>query len=112
MQGEIGIGDGATRHFQAIKIYGDLHEYRRKLTRLVAGSVSIFLDDAAVFGDWSVDENTGLVTFTTAPPEGAIIKMSAEFDVPVRFDTDLMEAAFAGPDIHNWQQVRLVEVKE
>jgi len=112
VQGMIGTGDGNKQVFQVVKQYGDLHSYSRKLTRLVSGTISVFLDKAAQFGGWSVDVNTGLITFTTPPADGVEIKMSTEFDVPVRFDTDLMEAAFTGPDIHNWQQVKLVEVKE
>lgn len=112
VQGYVGTGDGVERTFQTVKLYGEIHPYTRRLTRLVAGTVSVFLDDTAQFGGWSVNENTGVISFVTAPAEGVVIKVSAEFDVPVRFDTDLMAAAFAGPDLHNWQQVKLLEVKE
>lgn len=39
----------------------------------------------------SLDQTTGIVTFTTAPENGAIITANFKFDVPVRFDTDMMD---------------------
>ena len=113
--GNIGIGDGLETEFQISKIYQDEQAlapaYVRSLSKIVAGTTTVFVDDVAQFGNWSVDETTGLITFTLAPDSDAVISVSCEFDVPVRFDSDLMETAIPGPDIHHWQSVKLVEIR-
>ncbi|OUR76693.1 hypothetical protein A9Q83_13595 [Alphaproteobacteria bacterium 46_93_T64] len=113
--GEIGVADGIERYFKIKKIYQDPYvislPYERTIQKIVDGSLSVFVNDVAQFGNWSADNNTGLVTFTGAPTDGAIISINCEFDVPVRFDSDLMEASIPGPDIHLWQSVKLVEVR-
>jgi len=113
--GEIGEGDGLQSDFQIVKIYQDADKiappYERSLRKIVSGSVTVFLDGTAQFGNWSVEETTGVVTFTSPPASGQKVAVSCEFDVPVRFDSDLMEAAIPGPDIHHWQSVKLVEIR-
>ena len=103
----IGEGDGTTRAFQLCKTYGSGSDiYTRPIGKPVAGTVLIALDgDEVDPGDWVLDSATGLVTFDTAPADGAAITAGFAFDVPVRFDTDLLEIdagafeAGAVPDI-------------
>ena len=65
-----------------------------------------------VYGtDFSVDHETGLVTFVAAPVSGAVVTAGFEFDVPVRFDTDRLVIdleAFAAGRIPS---VPVVEIK-
>ena len=114
--GVIGSGDGSTIEFQMVKRYQDefsvSESFERPLSKIVENSTSIFLDDVAQFGNWTIDTDSGIVTFSTAPSTSAVISVNCEFDVPVRFDTDLMEAAIPGPDIHHWQSVKLVEIRQ
>ncbi|MAL80216.1 MAG: glycoside hydrolase family 24 [Sneathiella sp.] len=109
------IGDGAETAFQITKRYVDedmlAPAYERPLKKIVAGSVSVAVEGAPLASGWSVDNASGLLTFDTAPGEGDEITVSCEFDVPVRFDTDLMQSAIPGPDIHHWQNVKLVEIR-
>lgn len=111
----IAEGDGETDSFQIVKRYGDpdglAPPYLRPLKKIVAGTVSVALDETPLDSGWSVDVTTGLITFTTPPGNGVAISVACEFDVPVRFDTDLMQAAIPGPDIHHWQNVKLVEIR-
>ena len=115
-EGRIGTGDGVSVRFQIVKTYADsetpAHGYIRKLTRIVLGTTILFIDGIQQIGNWTLDANSGVVTFTDPPADGAQITISCEFDVPVRFDTDLMSAAFAGPDSHEWHQVKLLEIRE
>lgn len=113
--GKIGVGDGATTEFQTVKIYQDdlaiAPAYERILSKIAAGTTTVFVDEVAQFGNWSVEETSGIITFTAAPAIEAVISVSCEFDVPVRFESDLMETAIPGPDIHHWQSVKLVEIR-
>lgn len=111
----IGTGDGATTEFQIFKRYIDddalAPPYDRDLKKIVADTVEVSVGGTPLASGWSVDETTGLLTFETAPATDADIAVACEFDVPVRFDTDLMQAAIPGPDIHHWQSVKLVEIR-
>ena len=111
----IGTGDGSTTAFQIFKRYIDddalAPPYDRELKKIVAGSVSVAVAASSMASGWSVDDTTGILTFDAAPAVDADITVACEFDVPVRFDTDLMQAAIPGPDVHHWQSVKLVEVR-
>ena len=86
----IGTGDGTTTEFQLTKRYTDgvSPNVVRTITHPRASSVLIEVDGSLVTpsGNWSVSDTTGIVTFTTAPATGEVIKAGFEFDVPVRFD--------------------------
>lgn len=44
---------------------------------------------------FTVDNNTGIVTISSAPATDAIITAGFEFDIPVRFDTDALTISLA-----------------
>jgi uncharacterized protein (TIGR02217 family) len=52
--------------------------------------VRVAVDAVEQSSGWSVDDTTGVVTFTSAPAISAAITAGFEFDVPVRFDTDTL----------------------
>lgn len=76
----IGIGNGSQRIFQLVKFYGDVE---RLITKPVAASLIVSVNGVPISA--SVDDLTGEVTLDTAPPSGALITASFEYDVPVRF---------------------------
>ena len=85
----IAEGDAVTVEFQLVKRYADMiAEYVRPITKPVAGSVAVSLDDAPQLSGWAVDTATGLITFDTPPGLGVVIKAGFDFDVPVRFTED------------------------
>jgi uncharacterized protein (TIGR02217 family) len=87
----IATGDGTTTQFQLIKLYGGAFApYSRVISKPVTGSVRIAVagQEILIGQGVSVDNTTGLVSFTTAPASGAAITAGFGFDVPVRFDTD------------------------
>ena len=60
---------------------------------------------------WSVDTTTGLITFTTAPANGAAITAGFEFDVPVRFDTDQLDVTLDIERLGSITSIPLIEVR-
>ena len=87
----LGTGTGSATQFQLVKIYssgGVLHQ--RAIRKPVAGSVRIGVAGAQLLTGWSVDPATGMVTFAAAPANGAAVTAGYWFDVPVRFDTDIL----------------------
>jgi uncharacterized protein (TIGR02217 family) len=109
----IGTGDGAQTQFQLLKRYGSAFApWTREIKKPVAGSVQIALDGAeqSEGADFTVDNVTGVVSFTTAPGGGVAITAGFAFDVPVRFDTDQLAVnleAFSHGEIPNIPVVEL-----
>lgn len=103
----IGIGDGTTRRFALVRHYGG---QSRRITRPVAGSVSVKVAGLSVTGFGL--ESGGWLLFDTAPAKGAAITASFIFDVPVRFAEDRLSATLAGFRAGAAASVPLVEVRE
>lgn len=94
----IGTGDAAEVDFQLVKIYtvGAL-SLTRNITKPVTGTVVISLDDVSQGSGWTVDTTTGIVTFSVAPGSSVVVKAGFQFDVPVRFDNDVLQISQISP---------------
>ena len=110
----IGTGDGATTMFRLVKHYAPgLHGYGRMITKPVAGTVAVAIEgaDLAEGPEFSVDTTTGTLAFSTPPVAGAEITAGFEFDVPVRFDTDIVEVNLAAFEAGEVPAIPIVEVR-
>lgn len=109
----IGTGDGSTDTFQLVKRYTSGSETRtRALTKIVTGTTLVAVAGVAQLSGWTVNEQTGIITFTTAPASGSITA-GCEFDVPVRFhgDTDrLLSMSIDDYGNGTARQVNLIEI--
>jgi uncharacterized protein (TIGR02217 family) len=108
----LGTGNDAEIEFQLVKRYpsGSVIEVRT-ITKPVAGTVRVYVDEVEQLSGWSVDVTIGIVTFTTAPAAGVAITADFELDVPVRFDTDHMAVTIENFRLHRWQQIPIVELR-
>jgi uncharacterized protein (TIGR02217 family) len=108
----IGAGNGTQTAFQLTKTYTSGGENEtRPLKKPVSGTLKIYKDSVLQSSGVSVDHNTGLVTFTTAPATGVLITADCEFDVPVRFDTDRLAIRIQSHELFVWDQIPLVEIR-
>ncbi|MEO1549372.1 MAG: DUF2460 domain-containing protein [Pseudomonadota bacterium] len=110
----LGEGDGATLRFQLVKQYrSGAQSHTRTITKPVFGTVTVAISgDQRVEGsDFTVDLETGEVVFADAPLPGEIVTAGFEFDVPVRFDTDRLEANLASFQAGSVPSVPIVEVR-
>lgn len=111
---KIGVGDDTTTIFQLVKGYqsGDV-EQSRDITKPVEHTVKVAVsgDVWAEGSDFTVDYETGVVRFAVPPADGAFITAGYEYDVPVRFDTDRIEASVAGFSSGQIPSVPVVEVR-
>ncbi|WP_374944253.1 DUF2460 domain-containing protein [Sphingomonas sp.] len=103
----IGTGDGVERRFALVKHYGD---QVRRITRPVAGSVSVTVAGVATQG-FAV-EGGGSVVLDVAPGAGAPVRAGFGFDVPVRFAEDRLAVTAAAWRAGEAASVPLVEVRE
>jgi len=111
---EIAIGNGMRKEFQLTKHYGTSpHTYSRPITKPVGGSVRVFVDgvESAV----SIEYLRGVISFSTAPDEGAIISAQFEFDVSVRFGSDTLDIVlddFGATQIEDIPLIEILDVTE
>lgn len=90
----IGTGDGSDATFQIIKTYNPgsllgaatLHTYIREIYLPRSGLVVKVNDVTQTLTTHYTISSTGLITFVTPPPNGHTVKVTGEYDVPVRFD--------------------------
>jgi lambda family phage tail tape measure protein len=83
----------------------------RTITKPVAGTTKIYVNGTPQASGWSVNTATGVVTFTSAPANGAVITADFEFDVPARFDTDQMDITIETYELGRWGQIGIVEIR-
>jgi len=110
----IATGDGQTRDFVLTKTYrsGD-QDYRRPITKPVLGTVRVGVagDELVDSVHYTVEPATGVVSFVDAPDMGVEISAGFEFDVPVRFDTDLIQTSVSSFRAGDVPRVPIVEVR-
>jgi len=110
----IGQGDGVTQSFQLTKTYSSGNiDYVRPIRKAVFSSVRMGIsgDPQQETVHYTVDQNTGIVTFSDAPDDGAEVTAGFEFDVPVRFDTASIQTSVASFRAGDVSRVPIVEVR-
>lgn len=110
----IGTGDGEAKVFALQKLYrSGAGSYHRPITKPVPGSVRIGVQSDQVFEgvDYTVDTTTGLITLAHAPMAGIVVTAGFEFDVPVRFDTDMIQTSVASFQAGEAPDVPVIEVR-
>ncbi|MBC9248619.1 DUF2460 domain-containing protein [Paracoccus sp. 11-3] len=109
---QIGTGDGVTTSFQLIKRYASGGQsWARIITKPVAGAIQIALNGVSQANGWSVDHNTGLVSFEIAPSAGITVTAGFEFDVPVRFDSDVLDVTLDIERLGSITSIPLLEIR-
>ena len=113
----IATGDGTKTEFQIVKAYtmAGADDYVRMIKKIVASTVAaVTVGGSAVTEgtDFAVDYDTGIITFTTAPANGAAIIVGlCEFDVPVRFDIDYLPVNLEAWQLETASGIKLVELR-
>lgn len=110
----IGIGDGMQTAFYLTKTYtSGAQSYGRPIKKPVLGSVRVGVaqDELQEGIDYSVDYETGAISFVNAPDIDLQVTAGFEFDVPVRFDTDRIQTSVASFQAGDVPSVPIVEVR-
>lgn len=118
---DIGLGDDARVDFQAFKRYiSGATTYDRTITKLLSNLV-VLLDNVVqiITTDYTVNLNTGVITFVTAPastggtgPGGEeVVAIATEFDNHVRFDTDQLQINMEIFNVGSWPNIPIVELR-
>ena len=109
---QIGTGNGSLKTFQLTKRYtSGAQAWTRTIAKPVAGTIMIALGTVEQMAGWTLDATTGIVTFTAAPGIGVIIRAGFEFDVPVRFDTDMLDVTLDIERLGSITSIPLLEIR-
>lgn len=85
----IGTGDGLTVDFQITKTYSvGAESYTREIYLPITSSVLLAVNGIVVTTGFSIERESGIITFDTAPTTGHLITCGYLFDVSVRFESD------------------------
>lgn len=110
--GSIGTGNGTATTFQLIKVYdAGVRQYTRTILLPDTDTLIVNLNGTPTTA-FTVSD--GLLTFTSAPANGAVITASFDFFVPVRFADDhieiSIEMATADTELAAIPAVALIEI--
>ena len=109
---QIGTGTGSLQTFQLAKRYTSGGQtWVRTIAKPVAGTVHVALGVVEQMSGWTVDTATGVITFTTAPAGGVIVRAGFEFDVPVRFDSDTLDVTLDFERLGSITAIPLLELR-
>ena len=109
---QIGTGNGSLQTFQLAKRYASgAQTWLRTVTKPVAGTVRVALGMIEQLSGWTLDTATGVITFTTAPAGGVIVRAGFEFDVPVRFDSDTLDVTLDFERLGSITAIPLLEIR-
>ena len=108
----IGQGNGTVTAFQLVKTYASgLQSYVRAVNKPVAGTTLVAVGGVPQSSGWTADMTTGIVSFATPPANGASVTAGFEFDVPVRFDSDLLDVTLDIERLGSITSIPLVEIR-
>ncbi|WP_050527215.1 DUF2460 domain-containing protein [Pseudorhodobacter aquimaris] len=109
---QIGTGTGSLQTFQLAKRYtSGAQTWIRAITKPVTGTVRVALGMVEQMSGWTLDASTGVITFTTAPANGVIVRAGFEFDVPVRFDSDTLDVTLDFERLGSITAIPLLEIR-
>ena len=109
---QIGTGTGSLQAFQLAKRYtSGPQTWVRTIAKPVTGTVRVALGMVEQMSGWTLDTTTGVITFTTAPAGGVIIRAGFEFDVPVRFDSDTLDVTLDFERLGSITSIPLLEIR-
>jgi len=109
------VGDAIRTDFQLQKVYVYGPVLRtRIITKPVAGTVLVAVDTTPQTTGFSVNANTGVITFATPPGEGALITAGYEFDVPCAFseELDFLPAAVQAHNHIAVDSIPIIEIRD
>ena len=109
---QIGTGTGSLQAFQLAKRYtSGPQTWVRTIAKPVTGTVRVALGMVEQISGWTLDATTGVITFTTAPANGVIVRAGFEFDVPVRFDSDSLDVTLDFERLGSITAIPLLEIR-
>ena len=107
----IGTGNGVLEDFVFKKTYTvGASSYVRRIFKPISGTVTVRVNDVVVTTGFTIDYANGIISFNSPVTDTHTVKITCEFDVPVRFDTDELQAEHDGYLTESWSSIPIVEL--
>lgn len=105
----IAKANGQDKEFQLIKSYS-IGSYKniREIKKPASKTVYIYLDGKKAQA--KIDLSKGIIIFNEPPINGQVITANFEFDIPVRFDSDLLQISCAANNLFIVENLDLIEI--
>lgn len=103
----LGMGDGVRTQFSLRKSYSAVV---RPIAKPVGGTVRVAVAGTEVTG-YSINIDTGVVSFVSPPALGQVVSAGFEFDTPVRFDSERIDLTLESFDAGRVTAVSLIEIR-
>ena len=114
-EGALPDGDDETIEFQTTKKYISTPlTTTRTITKIKSTpAVQVFVNDIlqADPADYTIDLETGLITFVSAPGNGLDIDWRGEFYLVAIFASDKMDLTLEIPNTGDWSNIKIEEVR-
>lgn len=115
--GELQAASDDGLQWQMFKIYDSYGNLTfRKITKPVLGTVTLYEGLSEIVGDYTIDYDTGIVTFGLPKTSSDQLTWTGEFDVHCRFDTDELQATIlessANDRLYQLNNVSVIEVRD
>jgi len=108
----IGVGDGSTSAYQIVKVYNEAAvSYTRILSKIVDSSETVTINDVPTAA-YTIDYNTGIITLDSPLALNDLLRVTCEFDVPVRFDTDELDITAVTSEAGFIGSIPIIEVRQ
>ena len=110
----IGTGDSSQDDFGIYKRYtNDSYDYDREITKPKNGTVQVWVNSVlqTETTHYTVNYETGVITFVSPPTSGHDIEVACDFFVPVRFATDELPSRIEESFVLHVENVELIEVR-
>jgi uncharacterized protein (TIGR02217 family) len=108
----IGVGAAGNTLFQVFKRYSPgLEPFDRIIRKVVADTDTVYVNGVETSA-YTLNYATGLITFDSAVPDGNVVSVECEFDVPVRFDVDDLRINLVHFKAGSVPSVPVVELKQ
>jgi uncharacterized protein (TIGR02217 family) len=113
---QFATGDGTQTVFQLTKTYTiGSNSHVRRITRPRADvdlPLKVYFGSTLQTSGYTVNYETGQVTFSVAPTNGAVIKWSGLFDIPARFDSDRNGLSMKVMNLGTTKRLQIISIIE
>lgn len=107
----IGAGDAVNRVFQLAKSYAFGGQTYTRAIRKPMDGAKIYLSGVLQTGGYTLNLETGVITFASAPGSGVAVAWSGMFWIEARFDTDEPAITFESIDAVDMPSIMVQEVR-
>ena len=108
-----GVGVAATLAYQMIKNYSVSPLLTQQIIlKPVAATIKVYIAGVLQSSGYTLDATTGIVTFGSQPGVGLTLTWTGEYDVPVRFATDVPNMGLEDTgSLLEWQDLRVIQLR-